>query len=76
MTIQELYIEKKTLEEVKNYLTAFLTEEGVKRMFNNEADGCWEISAAKTLIDQAFQHLDDLFGSKTKKKKNIINEAR
>lgn len=73
MTLQQLWNDKESLVEVKNFLTAFLTETGVKKMFAGEDVKAF--GEAKDVLDKAFDELDTMFGSK-KKKKETKNQAR
>ena len=73
MTIRQLWEDKESLVEVRNFLTAFLTEFGVKKMFSGEDTKA--VGEAKDILDKAFDELDDMFGPK-KKKKETKNQAR
>lgn len=74
MTLRELYNrDKEALQEVQNYLIAFLKEYGLVKMFKGE--DVKGVGEAKTILDEAFDNLDTLFGAKPKKKK-VKNESR
>ena len=73
MTIRQLWEDKESLVEVRKFLTTFLTETGVKKMFSGEDTKA--VGEAKDILDKAFDELDDMFGPK-KKKKEIKNQAR
>jgi len=59
-------------ENVYNYLVGFLEETAIKKVFNKE--DAKSVGEAKEVIDSAFDNLDFLFESKTKKEN--INQAR
>ena len=74
MTLKQLYnSDKEALAEIKNYLESYLKEYGVAKMFKGE--DVKAVGEAKAVIDEAWDHLDLLFGAKPKKKK-IKNESR
>ena len=74
MNLRELYNrDKEALTEVQVYLTSFLKEVGLKKMFAGE--DVKAVGEAKKILDEAFDNLDTLFGAKPKKKK-VKNESR
>lgn len=73
MTLHEFYNDKEIREAVYNYLTQFLTEQAVKKVFNKEDTSA--IGEAKELVDKAFDNLDILFRPK-RKRKEPVNPAR
>lgn len=75
MTIQEFYNDRETHDAVKDYLIAFLTDYGVKKMFKGEPTE--SVGEAKKIVDEAFDNLELQFGSKQEpEKKKIPNPAR
>ena len=73
MNLQQLWNDKESLVEVRKFLTTFLTEFGVKKMFSGEDTKA--VGEAKDILDKAFDELDSMFSSK-KKKKETKNQAR
>lgn len=74
MTLQDLYNnDKEAIQEIQKYLTDFLKEYGVAKIFRCEPTE--NVGEAKKIIDEAFENLDLLFGTK-KKKKKVVNESR
>lgn len=73
MTIRQLWEDKESLVEVKKFLTNFLTDHGIKKMFAGEDTK--SVGEAKDILDKAFDELDNIFAGK-KKKKETKNQAR
>ena len=74
MDLKQLYNnDKQALSAIKEYLELFLKEFGVAKMFKGEDTKA--VGEAKTILDEAFDNLDLLFGAKPKKKKTT-NESR
>ena len=73
MTLHQLWQDKESLMEVRKFLTSFLTETGVKKMFAGEDTKA--VGEAKDILDKAFDELDNMFGPK-KKKRETKNQAR
>ena len=74
MNLRQLYTsDKEALIEVQTYLINFLKEVGLKKMFAGE--DVKAVGEAKAILDEAFDHLDIMFGTKVKKKKTK-NESR
>jgi NAD(P)H-dependent FMN reductase len=74
MNLREFYNDKEALKEVKTFLNAQVIEMGVDQMLKGKDTTGFGL--ASDIIDEAFEHLDKLFGSKSKKKKPEVNEAR
>lgn len=72
MTLALFYQDKAQVKEVHEYITKFLTEEAVRRVFDKRDVSA--VAEAKELLDLAFENLETLYGQKESKK--IINEAR
>lgn len=65
MKLNQLYNDKDSLREIHTFLISYLTEEAVKRVFDDiDVAGVRE---ARKIIDEAFESLDTLFGPKEKK---------
>ena len=74
MTLQQLYNrDKEAIKELHNYLEAYLKEFGLTKMFKGE--DVKAVGEAKTILDEAFDNLETLFGPKPKKRK-VKNESR
>lgn len=74
MTLQQLYNrDKEAIEAMWAYLETYLKEYGIAKMFKGE--DVKAVGEAKTILDEAFDNLEVLFGSKPKKKKSK-NESR
>ena len=69
----EFYKDEDTRENVHNYLTEFLSQEAVKKVFNKEDVSA--VAEAKEVIDKAFENMGIMF-QETKVGKEQINEAR
>ena len=69
----EFYKDEDTRENVHNYLTEFLSQEAVKKVFNKEDVSA--VAEAKEMIDKAFENMGIMF-QETKVGKEQINEAR
>lgn len=70
--IKEFYLDKEMMADVHEYLVQFLRETAIDKVFSRKDVSA--IAEANEIIDEAFAKLDEIFGSKPKKK--IINEAR
>ena len=74
MTLQQLFNrDKEALKEIQVYLESYLKEYGLAKMFKGE--DVKAVGEAKTILDEAFENLEVLFGPKPKKRK-IKNESR
>lgn len=74
MKLQELYNDKEALDEIKNHLHETVVKHGVDKMLNEESTV--GVGIASKMIEEAFNELETLFGSKTKPTKKTKNEAR
>lgn len=72
-SLKDFFLNESMRTEVKAYLVEFLTTKAVKKVFDREDTS--SIAEAKEVIDQAFEHLETLFASKTEGR-TIKNEAR
>jgi len=71
--LKDFYLNEVMREDVKTYLIQFLTDKAVTKVFAQEDTK--SIAEAKDVIDEAFNHLETLFPSKSAGKE-IINESR
>lgn len=65
-SLLEFYNDKETRENVHNYLTEFLKEEAVKKVFDREDVSA--VAEAKEMIDKAFENIDNMFTKKITRK--------
>ena len=72
-SLLSFYKDEDTRENVHNYLTEFLSQEAVKKVFNKEDVSA--VAEAKEMIDKAFENMGIMF-QETKVGKEQINEAR
>lgn len=71
-SLLEFYNDKETSKNVHNYLTEFLKDQAIKKVFDKEdVSG---VAQAKEIIDAAFENLEVMFLPKVVK--NTNNEAR
>lgn len=71
--LREFNFNTNAKEALIEFITAYIANEGVNRMFRGE--NVEHIGEAKRLIDDAFQALNDKYAIPTKEKDNI-NPAR
>ena len=71
--LQDFYLNEVMREDVKTYLIQFLTDKAVTKVFAQEDTKA--IAEAKDVIDEAFNHLELLFPTKSAVK-DIVNESR
>lgn len=72
--LKRLYEDKEMLNEVKNYLFAYLDSLGLDKIYKRmDTAG---VADARQALDNAFDQLDDLFAPAEDNKKEPINEAR
>lgn len=72
MSLLLFYQDKNMRAEVQEYITQYLKDEAVRRVFAKE--DVTAVSDAKDLLDGAFYNLETLYGKENSKQ--IINEAR
>ena len=65
---------KDTVKELHKFLTEFLTQEAVRKVFAREDTS--GVAEAKEMLDKAFDEMDVQLGVEKKEKKVINNVAR
>jgi len=71
--LKDFYLNEGMRQDVKTYLTQFLTDKAVAKVFNREETS--GVAEAMEIIEEAFENLETLFPSKSEGKE-IINESR
>lgn len=71
--LKDFYLNENMRETVKEYLSKFLTEKAIEKVFNKEDTSA--VAEAKEVIDEAFENLSILFPSQSDGKE-VKNEAR